>query len=80
MRRSKEVTTAAQSAGSIMQRFAAVETEARRIFEQQKKPAPKQVRAVLNGSLHILITDGKATMEVNDGVVALHVVDPARAE
>lgn len=73
------VTVAASKAGSIATRFSAVEAEAERIHAEQS--GAKLVRAMMNGSgLHAILSDGKATLEICDGAVALSVSDRKSAE
>jgi hypothetical protein len=70
--RNNAVTVAASKAGSVATRFASVEAEAQRIHTEQT--GAKLVRAVLNGGgLHAVLSDGKTTIEVLDGKVALSV-------
>jgi hypothetical protein len=69
---SNAVTIAASNASAVAKRFAAVETEAQKIHAEQT--GGKLVRAFMNGgSIHAVITDGKTTLEVQDGKVALSV-------
>jgi hypothetical protein len=67
------VTIAASAAGAVAKRFAAVENEASRIHAEQS--GAKLVRALLQGGgkLHAVISDGKSTLEIMDGSVALSV-------
>src|ERR1035437_9789740 len=64
--KSKAVTIAARSAGDVLARFGAVESEACRIHQEQS--GAKLVRALLkDGKMHAVITDGKSPLEVMDG-------------
>jgi hypothetical protein len=66
------ITAAAKSASAIATRFASVEVEATRIH--QEKSGASLVRALLKGGkLHAVVSDGKSTLEVMDGAVALSV-------
>jgi hypothetical protein len=66
------VTIAASAAGAVAKRFASVEAEASRIHAEQT--GGKLVRALLSGGkLHAVISDGKSTIEIMDGSVALSV-------
>jgi hypothetical protein len=70
--KSKAVTIAAREAGTVANRFSAVEIEAERIHAEQS--GSKLVRALMTGGkMHAVISDGKSTLEVHDGVVALSV-------
>lgn len=72
MKKSKAVTIAAQAATAIATRFAAVEVEATRIHQEQS--GAKLVRALMKGGkMHAVVSDGKTTLEVMDGAVALSV-------
>ena len=74
IRKAKNTTIAiaSEKAGTVMARFEAVEREAQKIHEQQM--GTKLARALLsNGSLHLVLSDGKATVEVANGAVALSV-------
>jgi len=65
-------TIAASAAGAVAKRFAAVENEASRIHAEQS--GASLVRALLQGGkLHAVISDGKSTLEIMDGSVALSV-------
>jgi hypothetical protein len=71
-KKSKAVTVAAQSASAVSTRFTAVESEATRIHQEQS--GASFVRALLKGGkLHAVVSDGKSTLEVMDGAVALSV-------
>jgi len=71
-KKSKAVTTCAQSAGAITSRFTDVERVATRIHQEQA--GASLMRALLKGGkMHAVISDGKATLEVMDGAVALSV-------
>ncbi len=66
------IAVAANSAAAIARRFEAVEREAERIHTEQTGAAI--VRALLGGAgLHAVITDGKATLEICNGKVAVSV-------
>jgi len=59
----------------VAKRFASVEAEASRIHAEQS--GAQLVRALLSGGkLHAVISDGKSTLEVMDGSVALSVAQP----
>jgi hypothetical protein len=77
--KSQAVTIAASSAGSMAKRFASAEAEASRIHSEQS--GSKLVRALLQGGkLHAVISDGKSTIEIMDGQVALSVAQSEEAE
>ena len=66
------ITQAAGLAATALSRFGAVEREAQRIHQEQT--GSRLVRALLDGSgLHAVITDGKATLEIASGKVAVSV-------
>ena len=66
------ISIAAADAATAITRFSAVEREAQRIHQEQT--GSRLVRALLDGSgLHAVITDGKATLEIADGKVAVSV-------
>lgn len=67
------ITKSAQSAGALVTRFAAVETEATRIHQEQS--GASLVRALLKGGrMHAVISDEcGSTIEVSDGNVMLSV-------
>jgi hypothetical protein len=70
--KSQAVTVAASTAGVVAKRFASVEAEASRIHAEQS--GASLVRALLQGGkLHAVISDGKSTLEIMDGSVALSV-------
>jgi len=74
--KSKAVTLSASNAATTLARFAAVEAAAERIHQEQV--GAKFVRAAMNGrGLHAVLTDGKTTLEVMDGKVALSVTQDA---
>lgn len=76
---STAVTVAASNAGMIAERFQAVEAEASRIHAEQSGAA--LVRALVDGSgLHAVLSDGKATIEVCGGKVALSVAQTGEPE
>jgi hypothetical protein len=65
----------AKRSGAIVTRFAAVETAAHRIHEEQS--GAKLVRALMNGGkLHAVVSDGQTTLEVLNGTVVLSVAQP----
>ena len=68
-KKSTAITLAASTAAS---RWSAVESVANRMHEQQS--GANIVRALLGkNGLHAVISDGKSTLEVSDGQVALSV-------
>ena len=69
---SKAVTVATRDAASVLSRFEAVERNARTIHEQSV--GSKMARALLSGGrLHAVVTDGRSTIEICDGKVAVSV-------
>jgi hypothetical protein len=77
--KSQAVTIAASSAGSVAKRFASVEAEASRIHSEQS--GSRLVRALLSGGkLHAVVTDGRSTIEVCNGSVALSVAQAEEEE
>ena len=71
-RRNHSVAIAAESAGRALERFAAVEQAAQAAHEEMTGRA--MVRAMLDGNgLHAVISDGKATLEIANGRVAVSV-------
>jgi len=76
---SNAVTVAASAAGKIATRFQAVEAAAQRIHTEQS--GAQLVRALLSGGkLHAVISDGKSTLEIMDGSVALSVAQTGTEE
>jgi hypothetical protein len=77
--KSQAVTIAASSAGAVAKRFVSVEAEASRIHAEQS--GSKLVRALLSGGkFHAVISDGKSTLDVMDGSVALSVAQAEEEE
>lgn len=72
MSKTKKSTAITIAASSAAARWHAVETTARRLDEEQT--GGRLVRALLGkNGLHAVISDGKSTLEVADGQVALSV-------
>ena len=68
--KSKAIAIAASAAGAVAKRFQAVEAEASRIHAEQS--GAQLVRALLQGGkLPAIVSDGKSTIEVCNGRVAL---------
>jgi len=71
-RKSKAVTVATCDAAAIMTRFKAVEDNAHAIHEQSV--GTKMARAILSGgNLHCVVSDGRSTIEISGGKVAVSV-------
>ena len=72
-KKSRAITTCAQSASAVTTRFADVERVANRIHQEQQGASLMRALLDKSGKLHAVLSDGKATLEVMDGAVALSV-------
>jgi hypothetical protein len=67
------VMVAAETASKALDRFQATETFAQRLFRPEGNSS---IKAVLSaGNLHVVLTDGKTTLEVSNGQAAIAVAE-----